>query len=72
MGPIVNGRIYRSSVRPDQGFHTQFDCPVGQEISVDHVALGPGELRLCGHCLSIVERQRELTLRGGQAPVAGS
>ena len=53
----VKGRLYRSRVRPDQGFHTQYDCPVGGEISRGDLAFGPGELRLCGQCLSIVTRQ---------------
>ena len=58
----LKGRLYWSSVRPEQGFHTQFDCPVGGEISSDDLAFGPGQLRLCGHCLSIVTRQRKAPL----------
>ena len=58
----VKGRLYRSRVRPDQGFHTQFDCPVGGEISCDDLAFGAGQLPLCGHCLSIVTRHRKTPL----------
>ena len=58
MARIVSGRAYFSKARPDQGYHSRFDCPVGHEIDLKDRLSGNGDLALCGRCIAIGERQQ--------------
>jgi hypothetical protein len=62
MTRMVKGRSYHSRARPDQGYHTAFDCPVGHEIILDDLVAGQGDLSLCGQCFAIGERQRMMPI----------
>jgi hypothetical protein len=58
MARTGRGRAYFSRARPDQGYHSRFDCPVGHEINLEDRLVGNGELPLCERCSAIGERQQ--------------
>jgi hypothetical protein len=58
MARMMSGRAYFSKARPDQGYHSRFDCPVGHEIDLEDRLSGNGELPLCRQCFAIGERQQ--------------